>query len=213
MAIRLIDVDFTYRGDGGEREILRRFSLTLPERGIVCLSGPSGCGKTTLLRLLAGLEEPEGGRIEGLAGLRPAMVFQEDRLLPWCSALENVALAAGGDSPKETAARWLRMVELEGAEALPPAQLSGGMKRRVAIARALASPAELLLLDEPFTGLDRPLWSRIARRLAPQGSDRHKEQGGDRLVVAVTHLADEAEALSARRIFLDGPPLAVAEIV
>ena len=76
MAIRLIDVDFTYRGDGGEREILRRFSLTLPERGIVCLSGPSGCGKTTLLRLLAGLEEPEGGRIEGLAGLRPAMVFQ-----------------------------------------------------------------------------------------------------------------------------------------
>ncbi|MCI8554665.1 MAG: ATP-binding cassette domain-containing protein [Clostridiales bacterium] len=201
MALRLLEVSFSYRGQEGGRELLHRFSLELPEKGILCLSGPSGCGKTTLLRLLAGLEQPEKGQIEGLSGLIPAMAFQEDRLLPWCTVRENVALAAGGERPQEEADTWLLRMELEDEADSFPARLSGGMKRRVALARALAAPAGLLLLDEPFTGLDRPLWERLVPLIAAEGQRR--------LIVMTTHQEEEAKALSARRLLLDGPPLKI----
>lgn len=79
MGIALREVDFSY----GDRPILQDFTLEFPESGVVCLFGPSGCGKTTILRLLAGLERPDRGRIEGMEAVRVSMVFQENRLLPW----------------------------------------------------------------------------------------------------------------------------------
>ena len=195
MAIVFNEVDFSYHG---ENKILDKFSFAFPEKGAVCLSGPSGCGKTTLLRLLAGLEKPQGGIICGIDSLHPAFVFQENRLLPWMSALDNVALVCG-DNGRIIAEKWLGRVGLGGNEHKRPGELSGGMKRRIAIARALAAPADFLILDEPFTGLDEPLWMSIAGDIA--------DIYADKLVIMVTHIPEHADGLNAEVYKLDGPPL------
>lgn len=140
-----------------EKEVLRDLSLTFPETGAVALMAPSGFGKTTLLRVLAGLLPIRKGEISGLENKKIAFLFQEDRLLPWLTAQKNVEIV----SDPEKAAFWLQAMEI-----LDPAQrphdLSGGMQRRVALARALAFGGDVLLLDEPFKGLDEALRGRIA---------------------------------------------------
>lgn len=146
----------------GEKTILEHISACLPDAGVVALLGPSGSGKTTLLMLFAGLLAPAAGRFSGMEGKRVAIVFQEDRLLPWLTVKENVALADGERSVEEC----LSLVELTDEAEKPPRRLSGGMQRRVAIARALRLGGNALVLDEPFKGLDAQLRERIAQRLA-----------------------------------------------
>lgn len=133
-----------------EKEVLRDVSLSFPEGKISCLFGPSGRGKTTILRLLAGLERPDSGVVEGVGDRRVSTVFQEDRLLPFCTAERNISVAA----PNVDAHSWLDRVGLGADSDKYPAQLSGGMCRRVALARAFAYDGEVYLLDEPFQGLD-----------------------------------------------------------
>lgn len=171
-------------------------SWTLPERGVVCLWGASGCGKTTLLRLLAGLEHPRAGTVTLPGAGRVDMVFQEDRLLPWMSALDNVMLPGAS---REKAEMLLRQLGLEEVMHRFPAELSGGQQRRVAIARALAASGDLLVLDEPFNGLDEASW----RMAAPLISARAREIP----VVLVTHVAQHAEALQATVLRLEETPL------
>ena len=134
----------------GTHCVLRDFSVEIPLCGVTVLRGASGAGKTTLFRLLLGLEKPDAGEIIGMQGRKPAVVFQEDRLLPWSNALENVSL--GSDAARANAA--LSRLGLCESMCQLPRELSGGMKRRVAIARALAFGGDILFLDEPFTGLD-----------------------------------------------------------
>ena len=167
----------------------------LPESGVVCLWGPSGCGKTTLLRLLAGLEKPSSGTVEGAN--RVSMVFQEDRLLPWLTALENVTLTGAEESKAAQMLTTLGLTEEE-QKALP-GMLSGGQQRRVALARALAADSDLLLLDEPFNGLDEDTW-QSAVPLILAYAQQHP-------VVLVTHIRAQAEALNARMITLSETPL------
>ena len=191
MSIQMINVSVCY----GEKEVLSGISLILPENGTIALFGPSGSGKTTLLRVLAGLECPTAGRVEGLSGKRVTMVFQEDRLLPWYTAYENVLLALPNAMPdRERAARdWLSRMELADAADQLPAELSGGMRRRVALARALAYGGDILLLDEPFNGLDDALRSRVAAHM----------KNAVPLMVLVTHDEQEAALLGAQTISLE----------
>ena len=149
-------VCFSYPG----KEIFKDLSLEFPDQGTIALMGPSGMGKTTLLRLLAGLEKPASGQIKGSGQKKISFLFQEDRLLPWLTAKKNVALAAD----EEKAAYWLSQMEIENA-AQSPLEMSGGMQRRVALARAMAYEGDILLLDEPFKGLDESLRARIAGRI------------------------------------------------
>lgn len=192
---------------GGGRTVLEDFSLELPERGAVCFFGPSGCGKTTLLHILAGLTRPDAGTVTGLEGKRLSMVFQEDRLLPWLTAAQNVALALPGTGalPKreelDAARSLLDQLGLAEAAELKPDQLSGGMQRRVAIARAFAHQGEVLVLDEPFKGLDGAVKDRVIRQTA-----RMKEKA---LILFVTHDLPEAQALADRILRFSGPPLAL----
>ena len=130
--------------------VLEDFSLTLPSEGVTALCGPSGCGKTTLMRLIAGLETADAGTINGLDGAKISMVFQEDRLLPWCTAEQNIAIAAPGTE----AAFWMEQSGIADARQKLPDELSGGMRRRVAIARAIVNNPRLLLADEPTGALD-----------------------------------------------------------
>ena len=138
----------------GDKIILNDFSYNFKESGIVVVKGPSGCGKTTLLRLIAGLEKKDSGEI--IANGVISLLFQEDRLLPWLSAIENITCVMAGKSAKKKkeAKKLLELVGLKGEENERIENLSGGMKRRVAFARALALSPDVLLLDEPFNGLD-----------------------------------------------------------
>ena len=157
--LRLHKVTAGYAG----KTVLNGVSLALPGP-VSAVTGPSGCGKTTLLYVLAGLLLPWSGHVEGADGRRISMVFQEDRLLPWCTALENVAAPLPGEKEdrERIALEWLTRMELSDAANLFSGALSGGMRRRVAIARACAYGGDLLLLDEPFNGLDEALRARIA---------------------------------------------------
>ena len=180
----------------GEKTVLDRFSLDLPGAGIAALSGPSGCGKTTLLRVLAGLQDQEGGTVE--TPPRPIPLFQEDRLLPWRTVGQHISDVLPRERRGEVP-RWLALAELEGEEDRRPAALSGGMRRRLALARALACGGGLYLLDEPFTGVDAPRAGRILARIralnVPVLLSTHEE--------AVLTLCD-------RVVPLEGPPLRVA---
>jgi NitT/TauT family transport system ATP-binding protein len=137
----------------GPRAVLRDFSLTVDPGERVCVMGPSGCGKTTLLRLIAGLEKPDGGEIRGVPR-RISAVFQEDRLCEGFSAAANVRVVTGRAVSGETIAAHLRTLGLGDSLAVPVRQLSGGMRRRAALARAVLFGGDLFLLDEAFKGLD-----------------------------------------------------------
>lgn len=181
----------------GDKPVLDRFSLDLPDRGVTALSGPSGCGKTTLLRVLGGLQRSEGGSVEGCDHV--AVLFQEDRLLPWRTVGQHITDVLPRARRGETA-YWLALTELEGEEGTYPAALSGGMGRRLALARTLALGGDLYLLDEPFTGVDAARAGRILERVRALG----------RPVLLVSHEAETVARCDAV-IYLDGPPLQVIE--
>lgn len=147
----------------GGKAVLRSFTHRFPERGIVLIQGPSGSGKTTLLRLISGLEHPDSGLVWVAEGTRLSMVFQEDRLLPTLDVRGNLLVALGGKTAANIASadRCLARCGLAGEERRFPQQLSGGMRRRVAIARAVAYGGDILLLDEPFKGLDPSLKRQV----------------------------------------------------
>ena len=188
MCITLEHVSRTFEG----RKVLQDVSLSLPRQGRICLFGPSGCGKTTLLRLICGLDRPDGGRVTIPAGTRFSCHFQEDRLLPWYTAEENLALVLGG---AEQARAWLARVGLEDAGGLYPDELSGGMRRRVSLARALGHGSDVLALDEPLRELDAPTADRLLALI--------DQSLGRRLLILVTHDRSQAERLGCR--ILDFP--------
>lgn len=189
--IRLANIWFSY----GEKEILKDFSLEIPRGGITALCGPSGCGKTTLLRLLGGLETPHSGSITGVDPRETAFLFQENRLLPWRTVAQHI-LDVQPRGKRNEAAHYLDMVELSGEEKVFPGALSGGMCRRLALARCLALEGSILLLDEPFAGIDPSRAERILRRLRESGTP----------VILVSH--EPAVLTQADRIlYFEGPPV------
>ena len=182
--IELQDVTLRY----GDKTVLDRLSLRFDTPGQYAVLGASGCGKTTLLRLIAGLQKPTFGRIIVPEQTRMAVCFQEDRLLPWRTALQNVALACPGKDSLKTAQEWLAHVGLaRECDALPGA-LSGGMQRRVALARALAMVAPVVLLDEPFRALDEQTHADMLALI--------RKQTEGRLLILVTHDPRDAEGMT-----------------
>ena len=180
--------NITVRFDG--TPVLSDCSLSLGDGEQLALMGPSGCGKTTLLRVALSLQPPDTGSVSGDAG-RTAAVFQEPRLLPWRTAAENVNVVLS-DTPETMpeALSMLERVELSEAGEKYPSELSGGMQQRVSIARALAFRPDLLVLDEPFRGLDEELRGRIVSLLSaslPSAS-----------LLLATHSEEEARALGCR---------------
>ena len=181
----------------GDKTVLDSFSLTLPLEGVTALSAPSGSGKTTLMRVIAGLQSGEAGTVDGPAPRDLAVLFQEDRLLPWRTVEEHITDVLPPRRRQE-AGRWLELAELTGEEKSFPAALSGGMCRRLALARTLALGGELYLLDEPFNGVDPPRIGRMLSRIRALGVP----------VLLASHDREVLD-LADRVIVLDGPPLRV----
>ena len=177
-----------------ENVVFDNFSVAFPKNKITCVLGPSGLGKTTLLKALAGLI-PCGEFLPPKA----AFVFQDHRLLPYLTALDNLAIVLDGkkEERRERAKRALTDMELSEAADLYPPQLSGGMAQRVAIARGLLFDADLLLMDEPFKGLDLALQERLIKYFVKYW------QNSRRTTVFVTHSILEAILVADKIIVLD----------
>ena len=170
----------------GEKSVLRDVSGTLAAGRITGLMAPSGAGKTTLLRILMGLEQADSGRIDGLDGLRLSAVFQEDRLCDQLDGVSNLRLVTPSLSRAE-ARKALEAVGLADCIGQPTRELSGGQRRRVAILRGLLADYDLLILDEPFKGLDRE-----TKQLVIEDTQRRCM---GKTVLLVTHDPTELDAL------------------
>lgn len=205
MAIEIKNLYKSY----GDLIICQDFNITLEEKKITGILGPSGCGKTTLLNIIAGLEEYQRGSIKGLEGKTFSYIFQEDRLLPWSTVKENIRFVLDSiydeEMAEKVANQYIDMVGLKEYANYYPRQLSGGMKQRVAIARAFAYPADILLMDEPFKGLDLELKTGLIQSfLKLWNQDK-------RTVIFVTHDMDEALSFAHYIYILEGRPLRIKD--
>jgi nitrate/nitrite transport system ATP-binding protein len=213
--LTLEKVGKSYGAGIGRTEVLHDISLSIAEGEFVAIVGFSGSGKTTLISLMAGLTEPDKGKVlfrdAPVAGPGPerGVVFQSYSLMPWLSVRDNIGLAVDAvhnDEPKAArAARTRHYIDLVGlipASDRRPAELSGGMRQRVSVARALAMNPEILLLDEPLSALDALTRARLQDEIEQIWSADRKT------VVLVTNDVDEAILLADRIIPLNPGPRA-----
>ncbi|MGE0217490.1 ABC transporter ATP-binding protein [Mycolicibacterium sp.] len=213
----LKDISIAYDG----KVAVRGIDLRIGEGEFVSIIGPSGCGKSTLLHVLAGLKQPETGRITYRSAdvtaevgkrLRTGYVFQDHRLLPWRTVRRNIEIAmhSGGVPKSEWAGRitkYLALLQVSDHIDAWPMNLSGGQRQRVSIARALAVEPDLVLMDEPFSGLDEVTGRTIRIEL-----DRMRSASATPTLF-VTHSIREALYLSDRILVLSRGPATVLEEV
>ncbi|MGN0735080.1 MAG: ATP-binding cassette domain-containing protein [Anaerovoracaceae bacterium] len=176
--------------------VLDNVNMVLKAGNVTALMGPSGQGKTTLARIIAGLETADSGNViiggrEDLNGsytCRTAFLFQEDRLLPWLNIYDNIAIGGGAADPERIRA-LAQQLEIETELWKLPDELSGGQRHRAALARTFAADAPLMILDEPFRGLDSGLKARIIDRL-------WEDETAGRTVLLITHIEEDAAMLA-----------------
>jgi len=206
MSLDLISVHKSF----GDRTVLNNFFLSVDPGAITCLFGPSGCGKTTLLNLMGGVIQPDSGSVSGFASEKKSYIFQETRILPWKTVLQNVVFPLVDLMPVKAAMdharEFISLVGLEKEEQFYPGQLSGGMKQRVSIARAFAYPGTLILMDEAFQSLDSYLKYNILT------SFKKIWEKDRRTVVFVTHDIDEALFLGQKVVILGESPVKAVKI-
>lgn len=210
----LENVSKTYNGFTA----LNRVSFTVNAGEFVCIIGPSGCGKTTLLRLIAGLEQPTSGiiKIDNKVITDPGsdrgMIFQEYALFPWRTVTGNIEFGLELKGLKknergERAEKYINLVGLAQFKNSHPNELSGGMKQRVGIARALANDPTIILADEPFGALDAQTRNQMQEEFLRIWRVEHK------MILFVTHSVDEAVFLADRIILMSAQNRNVREIL
>ena len=179
----------------GNTKVFQDFNLAIKGNQTTCILGASGIGKTTLLNLLLGIEKVDCGSIDGLAGKNIVAVFQENRLVENLTSIKNVQLVCKKNFSKVELMDDFKKVGLQGVEDKLVSELSGGMKRRVAIIRAVFVDSDIVVMDEPFKGLDVELKSKVIEYV--------KEKTLDKTVIIVTHSLDEVEELKANKTELN----------
>lgn len=182
----------------GDKIIFNGFSYEFNDNGIYAVIGESGVGKTTLLRMIAGLDNSYKGKIEGGGFKNVSFAFQEYRLFPGISALENVIVAIGDKKNNNCIIEAKRMLSYLGFSDedmnLFPDELSGGMKQRVSLARAFLKKSKILILDEPTKELDSQLRQKIYDLIIKESESR--------LIIIVSHLKEDLECIKATKIII-----------
>lgn len=178
----------------GNEVIFSDFSFSVNEGETTCILGHSGCGKSTLISLLSGMALPQSGTVES-SFEKPSFLFQEDRLLPWSTAKENITVTGVPDGDAE---RYLELVGLSDAGLKKPDELSGGMSRRLSIARCFAYGGDVYFMDEPLRGLDMKTSGDILSFM--------KSELSGKTAVVVSHLVEEAFVLADRIVTMKGSP-------
>lgn len=217
MIVQLDQIDLTYQSPDGQVEALRDVSFSLAQGEFVSLVGPSGCGKSTLLSVIAGLEQPSGGRAlvdgEAVTGPSPKIGYmpQKDQLFPWRTIWANVTLGpelhrAERKEGMERAKDLLDRYGLAEFAHKTPSQLSGGMRQRCALIRTLATDPKILLLDEPFSALD------YQTRLSVSADIYAIIRQEGKTALLVTHDISESISLSDRIVVLSNRPATVRAI-
>ena len=220
MSIEVKNINKSFKSKKTDQlSVLENINLNIDDGELVCLLGPSGCGKTTLLRLIAGLDQPTSGEIiaNGEKVTKPsgdrAVIFQQYSLFPWLTVLQNVTfgleMTKKGSKEENIAAaeRYLESVGLIDFKDSYPHELSGGMKQRVAIIRSLLNHSPILLMDEPFSALDMQNRHKLQEQLI--GVWKRFEN----TIVFVTHDVDEAVYLADKIVILDKNPGRIAKII
>lgn len=198
------------------RPAVREVSLSAPPGSFTAIIGPTGCGKSTLLSMISGLESPDSGEVlfdgrnRGRAGGDLGFMFQQDAVFPWKTVLANVAAGprfrgVPREQARSMAAEWVCRVGLAGFERHHPHQLSGGMRKRLAMAQVLVNEPRVLLMDEPFAGLDAQTRQLMAEELVALWEQLRPS------VVLVTHDLAEAVAVADRVLVLTAGPATVKE--
>ncbi len=189
---------------------IENFKLLLPSNEFICLVGPSGCGKTTLLNIIANLDIQYQGEIVMSQQMdqqrqqpKIGYVFQNPRLLPWCTVKENIELVLSKQKSSDSINSLLEVMQLTDVQHTYPQHLSLGMSRRVSIIRAFAVNPDILLMDEPFVSLDAPTARQVRELLIKLWQQR------PHTILFVTHDLREAISLADRLIFLSASPMTV----
>lgn len=182
----------------GDKTVFENLSFSFSKGKCAVFTGASGIGKTTLLRVIAGLEPADAGEVRGTQDLRATYIFQENRLIPHLSALDNILCVA---PEKEKALYYLERLGLADASGKAAGKLSGGMKRRLSIARALAYGGDIYYMDEPLRELDEGTEEAAARLI--------KEEIRGKTAVLITHDAAFAEMLGDVIFSFTGEPMAL----
>lgn len=216
MALILRNVSKQYENAG--QPTLEGIDLEINSGEFVCVIGKSGCGKSTLLNLIAGLEEPtqgeillDGKKISG-PGADRIVMFQEHALFPWRNVIENVKFGmeiAGipKEEQEERAMKYLKMVQMEKYRSYLIHQLSGGMRQRVALVRALTLDSKVLLMDEPFSALDK----QTANRMRSELQDIWMQE--KRTIFFITHSVEEAVYLADRVAVMSEKKKSIQDII
>lgn len=203
MKICIKNLNKTY----GKDKIFDNFNIEFKDDKVNCIVGESGCGKTTLLNIIAGLIDVDSCQMDGVTNKDISYVFQEDRLIPWLTIMENLEIALKKyyvkRDLKEKVHEVLNLVSIRGIEDKYPHELSGGMKQRVNIARAFGKPSKIILMDEPFKSLDY----KIKYTIINEFIEILKKE--NRMVILVTHDLDEAIYFQGNIIVLGGRPVRI----
>lgn len=216
MSLEIKNVSMQF--NNSEHATLNEISLSIEPGEFVCIVGASGCGKSTLLNLVAGLLQPTSGKIllDGKEitgpGADRVVMFQEHGLYPWLNVIDNVKFGmklAGlsKEQQEEKAVHYLKMVNLLEYRNYPIHQISGGMRQRTALARALAMDSSVLLMDEPFSALDKQTSNKLREELQKIWMETK------RTVLFITHSVEEAVYLGDRVVILSADSGKMAHII
>lgn len=216
MSLQLIDLAKQF--DNSDEATLRGVNLEVKTGEFVCIVGTSGCGKSTLLNLVAGLEKPTSGKIllDGKEvsgpGADRTVMFQEHGLFPWLSVIDNVKFGmklagVSKEEQEEKAMHYLEMVELGDYRDYPIHQISGGMRQRTALARALTMDSSVLLMDEPFSALDKQTSNMLREELQKIWMETKKT------ILFITHSVEESVYLADRVVVLSPATGSISSIV